>query len=309
RGTEMKRRAQSFSVSRVLAVLFVLLFLPLASTAKDIPPLTGRIVDQANLLNSDHNQRIETKLAAFEKETGDQVAVLTLDSLDGEAIEDYANKVGRAWALGQKGKDNGVLLLVAKQDRKMRIEVGYGLEPVLTDLQTNVIQNEVIIPYFKKGDFGGGIEAGVDAILSTIQGKPFQPAPEPAGQPVRGKGGPDFGFLLFALFILLPFSLNAARSRSWFLYLLLMPIYFFLGTLVNITVGLVALGVWAVLFPILRTILPKSALGGGRGGPGGWFMGPGFGGGGGGGGWSGGGGGGFSGGGGSFGGGGSSSSW
>jgi len=288
----------------VLPVLAVLS--SLAAAAKDIPALTGRIVDQANLLTADQKQRIETKLAAFEKETGDQVAVLTFDSLDGEAIEDYANKVGRAWALGQKGKDNGVLLLVAKQDRKMRMEVGYGLEPVLTDLQTSVIQNEVIIPYFKKGDFGGGIEAGVDAILSTIQGKPFQPAPEPAGQPVRGKGGPDFSFLFFALFILVPFSLNAARSRSWFLYLLLMPIYFFLGTLVNVTVGLIALGVWAVLFPILRMILPKSS-GIGRGGPGGWF-GPIFGGGGGGG-WSSGGGGGFSGGGGSFGGGGSSSSW
>src|SRR5437763_1874727 len=139
---------RSLSVPWVLAVLFVLL-LPFAAAAKDIPPLTGRIVDQANLLNGDQKQRIETKLAAFEKETGDQVAVLTFDSLDGEAIEDYANKVGRAWALGQKGKDNGVVLLVSKGDRKMRVEVGYGLEPVLTDLQTKVIQDQVIIPYFK----------------------------------------------------------------------------------------------------------------------------------------------------------------
>jgi uncharacterized protein len=307
----MISRALSFfrPVLAVLVVLFVLFLLPLGAAAKDIPPLTGRIVDQANLLTADQRQRIESKLAQFEQQTGDQVAVLTVDSLDGEAIEDYANKVGRAWALGQKGKDNGVLLLVAKQDRKMRIEVGYGLEPVLTDLQTKVIQDEVIIPYFKKGDFGGGIEAGVDAILSTIQGKPFQPAPEPAGQPARGRGGPDFGFLLFALFILLPFSMNAARSRSWFLYLILLPIYFFLGNLVNVPVGLIALGVWAVLFPILRAILPRSAGRSGRGGPGGWFIGPGWGGGGGGGGWSSGGGGGFSGGGGSFGGGGSSSSW
>src|SRR5436305_12184583 len=259
---------------RRVSLILLLLLLPFAwAAAKDIPPLTGRVNDTANLIPQHQRQRLESKLAQFEQQTGDQVAVLTVDSLDGEAIEDYANKVGRAWALGQKGKDNGVLLLVAKQDRKMRIEVGYGLEPVLTDLQTKVIQDEVIIPYFKKGDFGGGVEAGVDAILSTLQGKPFQPAPEPAGQPARGKGGPDFGFLLFALFILLPFSMNAARSRSWFLYLILMPIYFFLGHLFNLTVGLVALGVWAVLFPILRAVLPRSA-GGGRGGPGGWFMGP-----------------------------------
>jgi uncharacterized protein len=306
----MKQQSNSVlpPVLGVLAVLWVLfLLLPCTAGAKDIPPLTGRIVDQANLLSPEQRQRIESKLAQFEQQTGDQVAVLTIDSLDGEAIEDYANKVARAWGLGRKGKDNGVLLLVAKQDRKMRIEAGYGLEPVLTDLQTKVIQDEVIIPYFKKGDFGGGIEAGVDAILSTIQGRPFQPAPEPAGQPARGKGTPDFGFLLFLLFILLPFSMSAARSRSWLLYIILMPIYFFLGSLISKVIGLIALGLWAVLFPILRLILPRS--GGGRG-PGGWFMGPGWGGGGGGG-WSGGGfsGGGFSGGGGSFGGGGSSSSW
>ncbi|HEX4963533.1 MAG TPA: YgcG family protein [Thermoanaerobaculia bacterium] len=303
----MTSRARSLPVLIVLAVLFLL---PFAASGKVIPPLGSRVVDQANLLSADARQRLETKLAQFEQQTGDQVAVLTVDSLEDEAIEDYANKVARAWALGQKGKDNGVLLLVAKQDRKMRIEVGYGLEPVLTDLQTNLIQTQVIIPFFKKGDFGGGIEAGVDAILTTLQGKPFQPAP--AAQPVeRGKGGPDFGFLLFVLFILLPFSLNAARSRSWFLYLILMPVYFFLGFLfVNVTVGLIALGLWGVAFPILRAVLPQSMGRGGRGGPGGWFF-PGGGGwgGGGGGGWSGGGGGGFSGGGGSFGGGGSSSSW
>src|SRR3954447_12092683 len=254
--------------SRVLAVLLILLALPLAAAAKDIPPLTGRVVDQANLITPEERQRIGQKLAQFEQQTSDQGPVLPVDSLDGEAIEDYANKVGRAWALGQKGKDNGVLLLVSKQDRKMRIEVGYGLEPVFTDLQTKVIQDEVIIPYFKKGDYGGGIEAGVDAILGTIQGKPFTPAPEPAGQPAdHGKGGPDFGFLLFALFILLPFSMNAARSRSWFLYVILLPVYFLLGSLFfNAIVGFVAAGLWAVAFPILRLILPKSSGIGRRGG-------------------------------------------
>ncbi|MEA2599610.1 MAG: uncharacterized protein QOF89_602 [Acidobacteriota bacterium] len=307
----MRSLSRSLPVLVVLAVLCVLSLLPLAAAAKDIPPLTGRIVDQFNLIPAEQRQRIETKLAQFEQQTGDQVAVLTVDSLDGEAIEDYANKVGRAWALGQKGKDNGVLLLVSKNDRKMRMEVGYGLEPVLTDLQTKVIQDEVIIPYFKKGDYGSGIEAGVDAILSTIQGKPFTPAPEPAAEPSgHGSGGPDFGFLIFALFILLPFSMNAARSRSWLLYVVLLPVYFLLGSLFfSAVVGLIAAGLWAVAFPILRLILPKSSGFGGRRGGGGWFFPGGWGGGGGGGGWSGGGGGGFSGGGGSFGGGGSSSSW
>src|SRR4029077_11585727 len=152
RGSEMVRR---------IPLIALLLLWPLAwADAKDIPPLTGHVNDTANLIPQDQRQRIKAQLAQFEKQTGDQVAVLTVDSLDGEAIEDYANKVGRAWALGQKGKDNGALLLVSKSDHKMRIEFGYGLEPVLTDLQTSVIQNQVIIPHFKQGDFGGGISAG-----------------------------------------------------------------------------------------------------------------------------------------------------
>jgi uncharacterized protein len=305
----MRSLSRSLPVLYVLAVLWVLsLLFPLAAAARDIPKFSGWVVDEANLLSPEQKQRLAEKLEQFKQQTTNQVAVLTIDSLDDEDLADYANKVARAWGVGEKGKDNGVLLLVAKNDRKMRIEVGYGLEPVLTDLQTKVIQDEVIIPYFKRGDFGGGIEAGVDAILSTIQGKPFQPAPQPAAE--RGNGRPDPGFLLFVMFILLPFSLNAARSRSWLLYVILLPVYFFLGTLfANTIIGFIAAGLWAVAFPILRLILPKSTGLGRRGGGGGWFFPGGFGGGGGGG-WSGGGGGGFSGGGGgSFGGGGSSSSW
>ncbi len=294
-----------------LVILLLLLLLPFVwVAAKDIPYLAGRVNDTAHLIPQDQRQRIEAQLAQFEKQTGDQVAVLTVDSLDGEAIEDYANKVARTWALGQKGKDNGVLLLVSKNDRKMRIEVGYGLEPVLTDLQTSIIQNQVIIPYFKKGDFGGGIEAGVNAILSTIQGKPVQPAPE--AQPSGNGGGSSSwpGFLIFGLFALGPFILNAIRSGSWILYVVMLPVLFFLGLLASPIVGMIAAGAWLVLFPILRAILPRTPSSGRFGGPGGWWIGPGFGGGGG---WRGGGGfgggGGFSGGGGSFGGGGSSSSW
>jgi uncharacterized protein len=295
---------------RRLSLTILLLLLPLAwAAAKDIPPLTGHVNDTASLIPEDQRQRIEAQLTEFEKQTGDQIAVLTVDSLDGEAIEDYANKVGRSWALGQKGKDNGAILLVSKADHKMRVEVGYGLEPVLTDLQTSIIQNQVIIPHFKQGDFGGGIAAGVDAILSTIQGKAVQPAPqaEPTGSGGRSNSWP--GFLLFGLFALGPFILNAIRSGSWIVYLVVLPILFFLGSLASMTVGLIAAGVWLILFPILRMVLPKTSSSGGFRGPGGWWMGGPGGFGGGGGSFGGGGGGGFSGGGGSFGGGGSSSSW
>jgi uncharacterized protein len=296
--------------------LIALLFLGLGlapfewAVAKDVPYLAGRVNDTANLIPPEQRQRIEAQLAQFEKQTGDQIVVLTVDSLDGEPIEDFANKVGRTWALGQKGKNNGAILLVSKQDRKMRIEVGYGLEPELTDLQTSLIQNQVIIPHFKQGDFGGGIEAGVGAILTTLQGQPVTPAPEaePAAGGGKGSGWP--GFLLFGLFALGPFLLNAIRSGSWVVYAVMLPILFFLGSLAGTVVGLIAAGVWLVLFPILRMILPRTPSSGGIRGPGGWWMGgPGGWGGGGGGSWGGGGGGGFSGGGGSFGGGGSSSSW
>jgi uncharacterized protein len=257
-------------VRAFLVVLFVLL--PLAATAKDIPPLTGRIVDQANLLTADQKQRIEAKLAAFEKETTDQVAVLTLDSLDGEAIEDYANKVGRAWALGQKGKDNGVLLLVAKQDRKMRIEVGYGLEGALPDALAHRIQEEEILPRFRNGDYAGGIEAGMTAIMAAIKGE-YKGSGKTVNE--RGRGRSDAltgclapGLILFLIFIILPAiarrQFRSGRShggRGWW-----------------------NTGGWG-------------GWGGGGFGGGGWGGGGGFS------------GGGFSGGGGSFGGGGSSGSW
>ena len=298
-----------FLVVAVLAVLFVA-----PALAKDVPYLTGRVNDYANLIPQDQRQRIEAKLAQFEQQTGNQVAVLTIDSLDGEAIEEYANKVGRTWALGQKGKNNGALLLVAKQDRKMRIEVGYGLEPVLTDLQTSIIQNEVIIPHFKQGDFGGGIEAGVDAIVSTIQGKAVEPAP--VKEPTGGGGNRSWpGYLIFALFALGPFLLNAIRSGSWIVYLVMAPILFVLGSFVNVIVGMSVAVLWLGLFPLLRIFLRRRPGSGGSRGPGGWWGGGGGGWGGGGfggfsgGGRGGGGFGGFSGGGGSFGGGGSSSSW
>lgn len=297
--------------SRAPVLVLLLLLLPALAAALDVPALQGRVNDRANLILPDARQRIEQKLAGLEQRTGAQVAVLTVPSLEGDSLEDFSLRVAEAWKLGQAEQDNGALLLVAQQDRKMRIEVGYGLEPVLTDLETSLIQRDYIIPRFRSGDFGGGIEAGVDAIVQAVEGE-VPPAPEPAqpvGNPGRGGGGNFLGFLLMALFFLGPFSLNAARSGSWLVYLFLLPFYFFLGSMVSLWVGLLAAGAWLIAFPILRMLFPRRA--GRRGGGGGWFIGPGFGGGswGGGsrGGW--GGGGGFSGGGGSFGGGGSSSSW
>nr|WP_245444082.1 YgcG family protein [Microvirga sp. KLBC 81] len=152
----------------ILALFFV--FWPLAALAQTFPPLTGRVVDTANLLKPEEQAALEAKLKAHEDRTSDQVVVATVRSLEGTSVEDYANRLFRAWQLGQKKNNNGVLLLVAPNERKVRIEVGYGLEGALTDALSKVIITTAIAPQFQKGNFAGGIDAGVDAILSILTG-------------------------------------------------------------------------------------------------------------------------------------------
>jgi uncharacterized protein len=158
-------------VRRLGIVLFFLLFPLLAAAAEpSYPALSGRIVDGAKLLNAEVSARIAGKLRAHEEKTTDQVVVATVPSLQGLTIEDYANGLFRAWGLGDKAKNNGALLLVAPNERKVRIEVGYGLEGALTDALSKVIITTAVAPKFKNGDFAGGIEGGVDAILSILTG-------------------------------------------------------------------------------------------------------------------------------------------
>lgn len=158
----------------VLRHLSLLLFLFWAGFAlaadPNFPALTGRIVDNANLLDAAARTRIEQKLQAHEAKTSDQVVIATLPSLQGYDIEDFSNRLFRHWQLGEKARNNGVLLLVAPNERKVRIEVGYGLEGALTDALSKVIITTAVAPKFKTGDFAGGIEGGVDAILSILAG-------------------------------------------------------------------------------------------------------------------------------------------
>jgi uncharacterized protein len=151
-------------------VALLLLLLPGAVPAQTFPPLTGRVVDAAGLLKPDERAALDAKLKAHEDKTTDQVVVATLRSLDGLTIEDYGNRLFRQWRLGQAGKDNGALLLVAPTERKVRIEVGYGLEGALTDALSKVIITTAVAPQFQKGNFAGGIDAGVDAMLSILTG-------------------------------------------------------------------------------------------------------------------------------------------
>ena len=142
----------------------------LAQSAPAFPSLTARVVDAAGLLKPEERAALEERLKAHEERTTDQVVVASVRSLQGFTVEDYANRLFRHWQLGQKAKNNGVLLLVAPSERKVRIEVGYGLEGALTDALSKVIIATAMAPRFREGDFAGGIRAGIDAVLSILTG-------------------------------------------------------------------------------------------------------------------------------------------
>jgi uncharacterized protein len=152
---------------RVTVTLLVLAF---PAFAQDLPPLTGRVVDQANVIPPAEEQALDAMLAAHETKTTNQVVVATVASLGGQPIEDYGVALGRAWKIGQAGKDNGVILLVAPNEREVRIEVGYGLEGELTDAISKVIIEGSIIPRFRAGDIPGGIRRGADDIVAVLDG-------------------------------------------------------------------------------------------------------------------------------------------
>jgi len=156
----------------VFAILLAFVFLvqPARAADPDYPTLTGRVVDGANLLDADQIRKLEIDLEALEQKSTDQLVVVTLPSLQGFEIEEFGYKLGRHWAIGQKGKNNGVLLIVAPNERRMRIEVGRGLEPLLTDALTKIIIENAIRPRFKQGDFPGGIKAGVRDITAVLTG-------------------------------------------------------------------------------------------------------------------------------------------
>jgi uncharacterized protein len=152
-----------------LTVAFAALLCMLAAAfALTFPSLTGRVVDQANIIEPTTRTAIEQKLADLEAKSGIQLVVATVTSLEGQEIEPYANQLFRSWQLGEKAKNNGVLLLVAPNERRVRIEVGYGLEGTLTDALSKVIITNAITPRFKAGDFSGGISRGVDDIITVL---------------------------------------------------------------------------------------------------------------------------------------------
>ncbi|MFM6931917.1 MAG: TPM domain-containing protein [Novosphingobium sp.] len=260
----------------LLAALASLIALP--AQAQTFPELSGRVVDGANIIPDDVEARLVQKLDALEKQSKRQLVVVTLPDLQGYDISDYGYQLGRKWGIGDKERNDGAVLIVAPKERKVRIEVGYGLEPILTDGLSSLIIQDQIVPAFKAGDMPAGIEAGTDAIIKQLTLPPEEAAKVAQQAQVQPKaekasaGSVIFFLLMFFLIFILP---AIVRSRSG-------------GRRYRDDSGLGTVIMWSVL---------EGLANGRSGGGGGGFSG------------GGGGGGGFSGGGGSFGGGGSSGSW
>jgi uncharacterized protein len=179
----------------LVALLMCWAFVALAQVA--VPPLTGRVVDQTGTLSSGDIAALSQKLKDFEARKGSQIAVLIVPTTAPEEIEQYSIRVAEAWKIGRKKVDDGAILLVAKNDRKLRIEVGYGLEGALTDVTSQRIIDEIITPKFRSGDFAGGISAGVDRIIGVIDGEPL---PAPKRQQDYGSSSDLEGLFPFAIF-------------------------------------------------------------------------------------------------------------
>jgi uncharacterized protein len=183
-------------------MLFALAVAPIAHAAMSFPALTGRVVDDANVLSDDTKNRLTQLLAQEETQTKTQIVVVTLQSLGGYPIEDYGYQLGRHWGIGQKGKNTGAMIIVVPSDHKVRIEVGYGLEGVLTDAASKVVIDRYMVPAFKRGDYNGGVLAGANALLQLLGGvtlAPPQSSNDDQDQGRSSRHGFPLGFIVLIL--------------------------------------------------------------------------------------------------------------
>jgi len=195
----------------ILRTFLILLLIPFFSFAqRSIPEHGGKWVhDEANVLSASTEAELENILKAERDSTSNQIAILIIPSLDGDALEDYSLRVAEKWQLGQKDKDNGALLLISINDRLVRIETGYGLEGVLTDALSSRINRNEIAPHFREGDFDGGVKAGVMAIIQAIKGEYKNDAPPPEAKKKNRKSSPFFTLLVILVIIII-----ASRRRG-----------------------------------------------------------------------------------------------
>lgn len=194
-------------VLRIGLALWLLACVTTAQAALTFPALTGRVVDSAQMIDPAVREQLTQQLQALEQTSGDQIVVVTVPDLQGVPIEDYGYQLGRHWGIGQKGKDNGALLIVARDERQLRIEVGYGLEGVLTDAQSWVIINQVIAPAFKTGNFSKGISDGVAAMLQVVGGDPLA-VPAHVADANFAKDNPVFSIGLFIMLLVVLWLCN-----------------------------------------------------------------------------------------------------
>lgn len=280
-------------VGRALLLACALGWSAIAVAQVPVPPLTGHVTDLTGTLTAEQKAALEQTLTAFEARKGSQLAVLMLASTAPEEIEQYALRVAEKWKLGRKKVDDGAILVVAKDDRAVRIEVGYGLEGALTDLTSKRIISESILPRFKQQDFSGGIAAGVDQVIRVVDGEPL---PEPNNTPGRSVGSvQQYAPVLFILALAVGGVLRSVLGK--------VPGSLVTGGVVAViawfVVGAVSLALGAGVIALFVTLLGIGMRGGMLGGLGGYYGGGG----------RGDAGGGFSGGGGGFGGGGASGRW
>jgi uncharacterized protein len=240
-----------------------------AALAAEVPFLSGRVVDDAEILTPAVRDRVAVALKAHEDHTTNQIAVLTVPTIAPESVEDYAVRVFAAWKLGQVGKDNGVLVVVVPRDRKMRIEVGYGLEGVLTDATAARIIRDVMSPRFKAGDFGAGVSEGVDAIVAVLEGRASPSGAEPAA---ARSGASEFfdappmpwptrllvGAFVFGILGLFTFLGIVTPGMGWLLYFFLIPFWAIFPILVVGGKGALAiLAAHLVGFPIAKLTVKR----------------------------------------------------
>jgi len=221
---------RSVSIPGLILALWTALVLAFAAPATvraaDIkfPELTGRVVDDAHVLSADQQTILTEKLKALEEKNGRQLVVVTLPSLQGQEIQDFGYQLGRKWGIGQKGQNNGVLFIIAPNEHKVRIEVGYGLEPVLTDALSSVILQDKVLPKFRDGDMAGGIMDGTDALLeqlglddATARAR-VAAASQSRTQVVYHRRGSPIGalFTLFIVFIVISSIFRRGGGGGWF---------------------------------------------------------------------------------------------
>jgi len=257
---------------RSIALLLpIILFLSTILFGAEVPYLTGRITDNAQLLSPAVNRSLSDSLQAHEKRTGNQIAVLTIPSLDGESIEDYAVRVFESWKLGRKGRDNGVLIVVVPNDRRMRIEVGYGLEGTLTDAMAGRIVQNVMTPKFRNGDFDGGIADGAGAVMKLLEGGELPEAVVSADSTNKSNffefDGPELSIrerILLGAFVFGIIGLFTAigiltPGVGWFLYFFLIPFWAVFPIVVLGSGGaFYCLIAYVIGFPVTKLFIRKS---------------------------------------------------